>query len=97
MLLEFMIAALIGAILAWKFQVYILLPASLIVIPVAIAIGVSTGVGIWWTALETFLAVASLQFGYLIGAATNFVAVGTPSESYERQTTLGLYHLARAL
>jgi hypothetical protein len=92
MLLEFMIAALIGAILAWKFQAYILLPASLIVVAIAIAVGVSTGMGIWSTALDTFLAVASLQFGFLIGAAINFVAVGTPSESYERRTTLGLYH-----
>lgn len=48
MLLEIAIAALVGAALALRFQVYILLPTALIAIAIAIAVGVSTGAGMWW-------------------------------------------------
>lgn len=74
MLLEIAVAALVGAALALRFQVYILLPATLIVVAIAIAIGVSTGVGKWWIVLDTFIAVASLQLGYLVSAVVNSLA-----------------------
>jgi hypothetical protein len=94
MLVEMAIAALVGAALSLRFQIYILLPATLIVVAIAIVVGVSTGAGMWWIVLDTFITVASLQFGYLIGAAVNFlVSVRASSEHYERPTTLKLHHL----
>jgi hypothetical protein len=92
LLLEMAIAALIGAALGLRFQVYILLPATLVVVAMAIAIGVSVGSGMWWIVLDTLIAVAGLQFGYLVGAVVNSLAsVRAPGEHYERPTTLKLY------
>jgi hypothetical protein len=97
MLVEMAIAALVGAALSLRFQIYILLPATLIVVVVAIGVGVSTGAGMWWIVLDTFIAVASLQFGYLVGAAVNALAsvraVHAQGKHYERRTTLRLHHL----
>jgi hypothetical protein len=94
MLLEMAVAALIGAALGLRFQVYIILPATLIVGATAIAVEVSAGAGVWWIVLATFIAVASLHLGYLIGAGVNVLAsVRTPGEHYEERTMLRLIHV----
>ena len=73
MILEIAIAALVGAALGLKFQAFMLIPASLIGVAIAIAVGATTGAGVWWICLDTFIVAASLQFGYLVGVAGEFL------------------------
>jgi hypothetical protein len=83
-----------NSLLGLRFQVYIILPATLIVGATAIAVEVSAGAGVWWIVLATFIAVASLHLGYLIGAGVNVLAsVRTPGEHYEERTMLRLIHV----
>ena len=67
MLLEIATAALVGAALGLKFQAFILIPASLAGVAIAIAVGASTGAGMGWIILHTFIVAASLQSGYPVG------------------------------
>jgi hypothetical protein len=92
MLLEMALAALVGTALGLRFQVYILVPATLVVVAVAIAVGVSTGAGTWWIVLDIFIAVASLQFGYLVSAIViSLASVRALGEHSEQRTTLKLH------
>ena len=93
MILEIAIAALVGAALGLKFQALILIPASLIGVAIAIAVGASTGAGMGWIILDTFIVPASLQSGYLVGAAVSFLAsLRAQGERHSWRTTPRLHH-----
>ena len=77
MLLEIAIAALVGAALGLIFQAFILIPASLTGVAIAIVVGVSTGAAMWWICLGIFIVVASLQFGYLVGQRVRRTSANT--------------------
>jgi hypothetical protein len=62
--------ALIGAILGLRFTVMVLMPAIALSVVVIIGINVAWGTGLWMAAIETVIALISVQFGYLGGAAT---------------------------
>jgi hypothetical protein len=68
------IAALVGATLALRFKVLVLIPAIGIAVALVVAIGIAQNLGGWSITLGTVLAAVALQFGYLSGIATaNFV------------------------
>jgi uncharacterized membrane protein len=58
---------LVGATLAQRFTVFVLAPAILFAVVVAVAIGIARSQTAGAIALVTIAAVACLQIGYLIG------------------------------
>ena len=61
------ISVLFGAVLAQRFKVFILIPATGIVFLAAIGAGVAQAYSVWWSILTIAAAGASLQVGYVIG------------------------------
>jgi hypothetical protein len=59
--------ALIGAVLGLGFTVMVLLPTIALSAVVIIGINVAWGTGLWMAAIETVIALTSVQIGYLIG------------------------------
>lgn len=64
------IAFLVGAVLAQRFRIFILLPLLLLAgFAGGIAIVMTTGADAWHFVLIAIIAAVSLQIGYLVGAA----------------------------
>jgi hypothetical protein len=60
------IAALVGAILAMRFKVFALVPATVLLLVAVLVIGLAgRGLSIWWIGVMMFAAATSLQLGYL--------------------------------
>jgi len=59
---------LVGAALALRFKVMILLPAIVVAAVLVIARGVFHGDNFWWVILTAILVTICLQLGYLIAA-----------------------------
>jgi hypothetical protein len=56
------IAALIGAILAMRFKVFALVPATILLLAAVLVIGLAVrGLTIWWTGVMMLAAAVSLQ------------------------------------
>lgn len=70
--------ALIGAILGLRFTVMVLMPTIALGIVVIIGINVAWGTGLWMAAIETVIALTSVQIGYL-GGASLFLEQSRPS------------------
>jgi hypothetical protein len=73
MIMLTMTAILIGALLGLRFKVFILLPATVIVLAVTLAAGMAYSGSLWSTLPAMVLATAALQIGYL----TATVVAGT--------------------
>jgi hypothetical protein len=58
---------LVGMALAQRFTVFVLVPAVLLAIVIAVGIGIARSQTLGMTALLTVAAVACLQIGYLLG------------------------------
>ena len=98
MLLEIAIAVLLGTALGLKYQAFFLIPASLTGVAIAIAVGAFTGAGIGWIILETFIVAASLQSGYLVGAAVSFLtSLHAQGERHYWRTTPRLHNHCASL
>lgn len=67
MLLLATISLLVGAVLAQRFKIMILIPATGIMLVVAVGAGVAQAHTVWWTILMIAAAGASMQVGYIIG------------------------------
>jgi ABC-type transporter Mla maintaining outer membrane lipid asymmetry permease subunit MlaE len=67
MLLLAMISLLVGAVLAQRFKIMILIPATEIMLVAAVGAGVAQAHAVWWTILTIAAAGASMQLGYVIG------------------------------
>ena len=67
MLLLAMISLLVGAVLAQRFKIMILIPATGIMLVAAVGAGVAQAHTVWWTILMIAAAGASMQVGYIIG------------------------------
>ncbi len=66
MILLAMVSLLVGALLAQRFRVLVLVPATAIVLAVAIGTGVTPADTAWSVVLMTGIAVTSMQIGYLV-------------------------------
>ena len=58
----------VGAVLALRFKIMILLPAIIVTAVLVIARGVFHGDNLWWAILMAALAAICLQIGYLVAA-----------------------------
>lgn len=74
------ISVLSGAVLAQRFKVFILIPATGIVFLAAIGAGVAQAYPVWWSVLTIVAAGASLQLGYIIGLGMHHVLKASPEE-----------------
>ncbi|KJC36259.1 hypothetical protein UB31_36220 [Bradyrhizobium sp. LTSP849] len=88
---------LVGAVLAWRFRVWILVPVSLLAAAAAILLGLSHGEGFASTVGQAFLIGALTQLGYgfgLIGRHT-LALLRTPSTSRQRTAAVALLYKQR--
>jgi hypothetical protein len=67
MVMVLLVCLLFGAVLGQRFRVFIILPAMLPTVAFATVVAASHGTTVWRTLATTFIAVASLQIGYLAG------------------------------
>jgi hypothetical protein len=58
-----------GMVLGLRFKVLILIPASIIVATVTIAVGVTEGATAWSIVLMGLVVLTALEVGYLVGTA----------------------------
>jgi UPF0716 family protein affecting phage T7 exclusion len=56
-----------GGLLAQRFKIFVLAPATLVVVVVAIAVGVAQTIGVWSTILMMATASVGMQIGYFLG------------------------------
>jgi membrane protein DedA with SNARE-associated domain len=62
------VSFLLGAVLGARWRVFVLVPASLLIVAVAMVAGLSAAESFGWIAFAIMASVASLQGGYLVGA-----------------------------
>jgi hypothetical protein len=67
------ISLLIGAVLGQRFKVLVLMPATAIVLVLAVATGVTQAQTAWSIVLTATAAATSMQIGYLIGIGIRHV------------------------
>jgi hypothetical protein len=67
MILLAMVSLLVGAALGQRFRVMVLMPATVIVLALAIGQGVTQAYSAWWTLLMAAAAGTSVQIGYFVG------------------------------
>jgi len=60
---------LIGTVLGLDFTVMVLMPTIALSVVLIIGVNVAWGTGLWMAAIETVIALTSVQIGYLGGAA----------------------------
>jgi hypothetical protein len=82
MLLLAMISLLVGAVLAQRFKIMILIPAIGIMLVAAVGAGVTQAHIVWWTILMIAAAGASMQVGYVIGLGIRHI-LEAPTERAE--------------
>jgi hypothetical protein len=74
----------LGLLLALRFKVFVLLPANLLVVMVALAGGVAGTEALWWRAVMAGLGVASLEIGYFLGLVAWSTSQNTPRRTVSR-------------
>lgn len=83
-----MIILLIGAMLGIRFNVLVLLPATVLVSAATLSAGVVYYNGPWSTLITAVLAIAALQVGYLVGSFVNTSAATRPGSALRRKIWL---------
>jgi membrane protein DedA with SNARE-associated domain len=63
---------LVGALLAQRFRVFVLVPVLTLAALVAAVIGYHQGAGTWQLLGSSVLAIVCVQIGYLVGAGLNY-------------------------
>ncbi|MBR1171015.1 hypothetical protein [Bradyrhizobium liaoningense] len=88
---------LVGAVLAWAFRVWIMVPFCLLSMIVAAAIKLSSGTSIMAAFGCSLLAGLAPQLGYAFGlvAQSNLLARSAPSEAARKACIALLYKKAR--
>ena len=80
MILLAMVSLLVGALLAQRFRVMVLVPATAIMVGVAVGTGVTHAQTVWSMILMVGTASTSMQIGYLvIGSSVRHVLAGVLS------------------
>lgn len=73
MVMLLMISGLIGAVLAQRFKVFILIPATGIIFLAAMGAAAAQAYSVWWSLVTIAAGGASLQLGYVIGLGMRHV------------------------
>ena len=81
-----------GALLAHRFQVIVLLPATFLVLLLAIAAGLAQTKGVWSILLMMALASVCLQTGYFVGILLHY---GSPLGHARRSSWFSHHSSAR--
>jgi hypothetical protein len=83
----------IGALLALRFNIFALVPATLVVMVVAIGAGGAQTGGVWSTVLMTATASVAIQIGYFLGMLVQcgLDALRARRSSYLSNTRTGRY------
>lgn len=81
MIMLLIFSMLVGAVLAQRFKIMILIPASGITLIGAIGTGVAQDYTAWWIILTIAAGGASLQFGYVIGLVMRHVLEAPKEEA----------------
>jgi membrane protein DedA with SNARE-associated domain len=82
-----MISLLVGALLGQRFKVMVLMPATAILLVLAVGIGVTHAHTAWWIVLMAAAAATSMQIGYLIGIGVRHVLAAAWSRRSSRLTS----------
>ena len=92
-----MISFLVGAALAQRFKVIVLMPATVIVLGLSLATGVAHAQTAWWIALMAAAAATCLQIGYFVGMGVRQVLAAALSRRSPPLTspTTSARHAAR--
>jgi hypothetical protein len=77
------ISFLLGAALAWRFNVFVLIPAIAVSLAVIAAAGIGHGEGVWAIAGAMIGSAVCLQLGYLGGAVLRGATAGTATPLHE--------------
>jgi hypothetical protein len=72
---------LVGAVLAQRFKIMVLIPAIATVLTLAVGIGVTNAHTAWSIVLTAAAAATSMQIGYLIGISIHDVLAAASSRS----------------
>ena len=83
-----MIILLIGAMLGMRFNVLVLLPATVLISAATLSAGIAYYNSPWSTLIIAVLAIAALQIGYLAGSVVNASATTRPGSSRRRKIWL---------
>ena len=81
MILLAAISLLVGAVLAQRFKITVLVPATAFMLVAAVGTGFVQAHTAWWTILIAAAEVASLQVGYFIGLGIRCVLEAPLSET----------------
>jgi hypothetical protein len=73
MILLGMISVSIGAVLAQRFKIMILLPATVMVLMTAVAAGIAQTHTAWWAIMVAAIVGISMQVGYIVGLGIRHV------------------------
>ena len=73
MILLGIISVLIGAVLAQRFKIMVLVPATATVLVAAVAAGLAQAHTAWWVILAAALVATSMQVGYIVGLGIRHV------------------------
>jgi hypothetical protein len=88
MILLSTVSLLAGLLLAQRFRVMVLIPASVIVVGLAVGTGATHVYTVWSIILITAMAATSLQIGYLIGIGVrHFVMAAVSNRTSALATT----------
>jgi hypothetical protein len=67
-----MVSVAAGGLLAQRFKIIVLAPATFVVVVVAIAVGIAQTGGVWSIILMITTASAGMQIGYFLGASIQY-------------------------
>lgn len=80
MILLAMVSLLVGALLAQRFRIMVLVPATTIMLGAVVGTGVAHAHTVWWMILMVGTAATSMQVGYLVvGSGVRHVLAGVLS------------------
>ena len=87
-----LIYLLIGALLAQRFKVLVLVPAIALGALVAVSLGRHYGASAWQIVGAAVVDIVCLQLGYLAGAGANHLVTGILSRSHRRAIDESVSH-----
>ena len=81
------VSFLVGAVLAQRFQIMVLIPAVAAVLTLAVGIGVTNAYTSWSIVVTAATAATSMQIGYLIGMTIHGLLAAASSRSAPQTST----------
>jgi hypothetical protein len=75
-------SSLLGALLGFRFKVYILIPAIFFAVGLVIFADLERGYGGWWLAISAGIVTVGIQVGYLVGSAVPILLAPKHTDQY---------------